>query len=60
MLKPEQVPIEVANAIAAARKKGKSSREIAAAALNAWPGMWEIESDPAIILPLPTENTDGY
>ncbi len=57
MLKAEQVPLEVKNAISAARKKGASSAGIAAAAINAWPGMlveWHSRG-PGIILPLPQE-----
>jgi len=67
MLKAEQVPLEVKNAISAARKKGASSAGIAAAAINAWPG-FEYRADvafpafgcgpAAIILPLPQEPRD--
>lgn len=61
MLKAEQVPLEVKNAISAARKKGASSAEIAAAAINAWPGMWHIKAvdfEGKVILSLPQEPRD--
>ena len=63
MIKPSQIPLEVRNAVSAARKNGASSAEIAAAALNAWPRGYslaendsaEIRGVAAIILPLPQE-----
>jgi hypothetical protein len=67
MLRAEQVPLEVKNAISAARKKGASSAEIAAAAINAWPGMMPVSEvftaggdfyRPHLILPLPQEPRD--
>ena len=60
MLKAEQVPLNVRNAISAARKNGASSAEIAAAAINAWPGVFYHPARPdeeaCIFLPLSQEN----
>lgn len=60
MLRAEQVPLEVKNAISAARKRGASSAEIAAAAINAWPGMFyhpeRLDEEACVFLPLPQEN----
>ena len=58
MITAEQIPIEVGNAIIRARKDGLDARNIAAAALNAWPGRrCIIEGEPGheneeIILPI--------
>ena len=67
MIRADMIPLEVSNAVSAARKNGVSSAEIAAAALNAWPGL-EYKADAAfpafgygpaaIILPLPEEVRD--
>ena len=73
MLKPEQVPKEVIDAAYYAywrQKPNSGFAEAIAAALNAWPG---VEQDqlfhgftdgthyfqPRLILPLPTEASDG-
>lgn len=62
MLKAEQVPLNVRNAISAARKNGASSAEIAAAAINAWPGMEQMRrrngQGKGFFLPLPQEARD--
>lgn len=65
MLKPEQIPDEVADALIATLhgKPGLPYREAIAAAINAWPGAhkWdtgEVWHQAAIVLPL-TENPDA-
>jgi len=58
MLKASQVPIEVRNAISAARKGGASSAEIATAAINAWPGLWMHPYTKNLTLPMPQETRD--
>lgn len=56
MIKPEQVPDEVLNALLMSLRLRKGGKEAIAAALNAWPRM-EIEmvgeADDFVILPLP-------
>ena len=65
-IKPEQVPASAADA---AKELGVSrwvARDIVAAVINAWPGMTMLgphssghgRSEPALILPLPTEASD--
>lgn len=62
-IKPEQVPHSAMNALLLALRRREGGKEAIAAALNAWPGMhMEDESAPwvpRLILPLPTEASDG-
>jgi len=68
MIKPEHIPDAAAFALDDCRKDPDASPwDLIAAAINAWPGMWQ-KGDagtfhgavpyPAIILPLPQENTN--
>ena len=69
-IKPEQVPDAVARAMKDAMlREGSTFKDIAAAALNAWPGMMTacdlrlpdgrlVHIGGAIILPLPQEASD--
>lgn len=66
MIKPEQVPHSAMNALLLALRRREGGKEAIAAALNAWPGMTMLgphssghgRSEPALILPLPTEASD--
>lgn len=71
MIKPEQIPDEVANAAADCywSENNKYWQDIVAAAINAWPRMeviqvyddpeWEGEPDRTVIeLPMPQEKND--
>ena len=64
MLKSEQIPMEVQDALNKAHGFFVSSRALASA-INAWPGMMHIiEGEPGrenaeIILPLPKESGNG-
>ena len=70
MIKPEQVPDEVVDALLDTSNVAKPWKHAIAAALNAWPGMEQDQLfhgftdgthyfQPRLILPLPTEASDG-
>ncbi len=65
MIKAEQVPDAASFALDEARRDPDASPwDLIAAAINAWPGMhkWgtaQVWHQAAIVLPLPTENTNA-
>lgn len=58
MIKPEQIPKEVQRVVHEMRMNGMRAKEIAAAVVNAWPGMavydhrHDADEEPHVYLPL--------
>lgn len=60
MLKPEQVPDTCEwHAIVTSCVEGATWKDIIAAAINAWPGLWMHPYTKNLTLPMPQEDTNA-